>query len=104
MAVYQHITVNPVAGTIGAEISGVNLGNFNDAEFAEIRAALLEHQVIFFRDQELTRDQHKAFGRRFGELHIHPFLQPLKKEGHPEFLVLESDEKHPVVADAVVDG
>ena len=62
--------------------------------------ALLEHQVIFFRDQELTRDQHKAFGRRFGALHVHPFLQPLKEEGHPEFLILESDAQHPFVAEA----
>lgn len=78
MTAYRHISVEPVAGTLGAEIHNVNLRNLNDAEFAEIRAALLEHQVIFFRDQELTRDQHKAFGRRFGALHVHPFLQPLK--------------------------
>jgi len=100
MATYQHISVHPIAGTIGAEVSNVTLGNLNESEFSEIHAALLEHQVIFFRDQELTRDQHKAFGRRFGTLHIHPFLQPLKNEGHPEFIVLESDEKHPFVADA----
>ncbi|MBM4255938.1 MAG: taurine dioxygenase [Deltaproteobacteria bacterium] len=100
MAVYQHITVNPIAGALGAEIGGINLGTINDSEFDEIRAALLEHQVIFFRDQDLTRDQHKAFGRRFGTLHVHQFLQPLKNEGHPEFVVLESDGKHPFVADA----
>jgi taurine dioxygenase len=100
MTTYRHISVQPVAGTLGAEIHNVNLRNLNDAEFAEIRAALLEHQVIFFRDQELTRDQHKAFGRRFGALHVHPFLQPLKEEGHPEFLILESDAKHPFVAEA----
>jgi alpha-ketoglutarate-dependent taurine dioxygenase len=38
------------------------------------------HQ-LFFRDQEITRDQQKAFVRRFGFLHIHPFKQPLKEEG-----------------------
>jgi taurine dioxygenase len=100
MTTYQHITVHPLAGALGAELSGVNLGQLDDATFAEIRMALLEHQVIFFRDQELTRDQHKAFGRRFGALHIHPFLQPLKDEGQPEFVVLESDVKHPFVAEA----
>jgi taurine dioxygenase len=100
MTTYRHISVQPVAGTLGAEIHNVNLGNLNDAEFTEIRSALLEHQVIFFRDQELTRDQHKAFGRRFGTLHVHPFLQPLKEEGLPEFLILESDAKHPFVAEA----
>lgn len=100
MATYQQICVRPVAGALGAEISGVHLGQLDDASFREIHAALLAHQVIFFRDQELTRAQHKAFGRCFGTLHVHPFLQPLKSEGHPEFVVLESDEKHPFVADA----
>jgi taurine dioxygenase len=100
MANYRRITVAPVAGALGAEISEVHLGKLDDATFSEIRAALLEHQVIFFRDQELTRDEHKAFGRRFGALHIHPFLQPLKDEGHPEFVVLESDARHPFVAEA----
>jgi len=100
MATYQHITVAPVAGALGAEISGVQLANIDNSTFNEIHSALLEHQVIFFRDQELSHAQHKAFGRRFGELHIHPFLQPLKKEGHPEFVVLESDAQHPFVAEA----
>jgi taurine dioxygenase len=100
MMTYQHISVSPLAGALGAEIGGVHLGSLTDAAFTEIHAALLEHQVVFFRDQEITREQHKAFGRRFGLLHIHPFLQPLKDEGHPEFVVLESDAKHPFVAEA----
>lgn len=97
---YQHISVSPVAGALGAEVGGVHLGQLEDAAFDEIRAAFIDHQVLFFRGQEITRDQHKAFGRRFGTLQIHPFLQPLKDEGHPEFVVLQSDEKHPFVAEA----
>jgi taurine dioxygenase len=100
MTTYQCIAVNPLAGALGAEISGVHLENLDNSTFNEIHSALLEYQVIFFRDQELSRDAHKAFGRRFGALHIHPFLQPLKDEGHPEFVVLESDAKHPFVAEA----
>ncbi len=100
MASYRRISVSPLAGALGAEVSGVDLAQLDDETFAEIRAAFLEHQVIFFRDQDLTRDQHKAFGRRFGTLHVHPFLQPLREEGHPEFVVLESDAGRPYVAGA----
>ncbi len=97
---WQHISVSRIAGALGAEVGGVHLGQLSDAAFEEVRAAFLENQVLFFRDQEVTRDQQKAFGRRFGTLQIHPFLQPLKAEGHPEFVVLQSDEKHPYVAEA----
>ncbi|MGA9722390.1 MAG: TauD/TfdA family dioxygenase [Candidatus Binatus sp.] len=97
---WQHISVDPVAGALGAEVGGVHLGQLDDATFAEVRAAFLEYQVLFFRDQEITRDQQKAFARRFGTLQIHPFEQPLKDEGHPEFVVFQSDEKHPYVAEA----
>lgn len=58
---------------IGAEIGGVDLREDLDAgTIAAIRAALLEHKVIFFRDQPLSRAQHLRFARRFGELEIHP--------------------------------
>src|SRR6266446_2130896 len=96
----QHVSVHPIAGALGAEVEGVHLGQLDDGAFAEVQAAFLEYQVLFFRDQEITRDQHKDFGRRFGTLQIHPYLQPLKSEGHPEFVVLQSDAKHPYVAEA----
>lgn len=67
------IEVRPIAGTIGAEILGVDISrHLPDAAIAEIRQALLEHCVIFFRDQRLDVAQHKAFARRFGEIFIHP--------------------------------
>lgn len=100
MSSWKHISVNPIAGALGAEVSGVHLGDLGEDAFHEVRAAFVEHQVLFFRDQEITRDQHKAFARRFGTLQIHPFLQPLKDEGHPEFVVLQSDEQHPYLAEA----
>lgn len=82
---YEHIDVQQVAGALGAEINGVDLGQpMDDDTFGEIHAAYLEHQVIFFRDQHMTPDQHKAFGRRFGALNIHPQYLPL--DGHPEIL------------------
>jgi taurine dioxygenase len=80
------ISVNKLTGTIGAEIGGVQLADeLADDTIAEIRAALLENKVIFFRDQEnLTPERHIAFGRRFGELEIHP-LTP-KDQKNPELL------------------
>ncbi len=89
---YRHIEVSPVSGALGAEIQGVNLAdNLTDEVLAEIRRAQNEYHVIFFRDQELTPEQHKAFGKRFGTLNIHPVYEPLA--GHPEILqvVKEAD-------------
>ena len=92
------IEVRSLTPTIGAEVVGVDLSrDLTPSEFNAIRNALLEHQVIFFREQELTPDQHAAFGRRFGELHIHP-AAPTLVEGHPEILVVKADEKSKHVA------
>jgi taurine dioxygenase len=68
------IQVEPLTCTIGAELSNVNLGVASrDSELvAEIRALLLEHKVLFFRDQDITRAEHVAFARHFGELEDHP--------------------------------
>jgi alpha-ketoglutarate-dependent taurine dioxygenase len=56
--------------------------------------------VLFFRDQELNRDRQRAFARRFATLNIHPFDQPLKDEGYPEFVVFQRDQQYPYVAQA----
>jgi len=100
MSTANKISVKRMAGALGAEVEGVHLGRLDEDTFAQVRAAFLEHQVLFFRGQEVTREEHKNFGRRFGTLQIHPFLQPLKDLGHPEFVVLESDAQHPYVAEA----
>jgi len=100
MTSYRFISVEPMAGALGAEISGVDLAKpLEQAAIDEIRRAWLAHQVLFFRDQPLSVDEHKAFARRFGDLHIHPVLQQMADQGHPEIVVLESDAKRPVVAD-----
>ncbi|MDD9372409.1 MAG: TauD/TfdA family dioxygenase, partial [Acidimicrobiales bacterium] len=60
----------------GAEIDGVDLGGTIDDDLhAELRRALLEWKVLFFRDQDITRDQHRAFAERWGELEQHPFYR-----------------------------
>ena len=68
------IKVEPLTCTIGAELSNVNLGAAarDDALIAEIRALLLKHRVLFFRDQDISKADHVAFARRFGELEDHP--------------------------------
>ncbi len=94
---YQTIQVRKVTPRIGAEISGVDLSKpLDDRTFREIKAALLENQVIFFRDQDITLDQHKDFGRRFGELHVHPAAPA--PEGHPEILRIHADQNSKRVA------
>ena len=67
------IEVSPISGALGAEVQGVDISqDLPDSVIAEIRQALLDHGVIFFRDQQLEVDRHKAFVRRFGEIFVHP--------------------------------
>jgi taurine dioxygenase len=70
------IRAEPLTCTIGAELFGVDLGEAarEDALFAEVKALLLKHKVLFLRDQELSRADHVAFARRFGELEDHPVV------------------------------
>jgi len=66
--------IEPLTCAIGAELVNVNLADavHDDGLFAEIRAALLRHKVLFLRDQDITRAGHVGFARRFGELEDHP--------------------------------
>lgn len=96
---YETIQVKKLSPALGAEITGVDLTKpLGNQTFQEIHDALIENQVIFFRDQDITMEQHKQFGRRFGTLHVHPVIPG--PEGHPEILVLHSDEKTQYSADA----
>jgi alpha-ketoglutarate-dependent taurine dioxygenase len=91
---YEAIAVAPVAGALGAEVTGVDLAApLPDAVIGEIRRALLDRQVVFFRDQNLTPEQHLAFGRRFGALQIHDYVEAMP--GYPEILEVrkEPEEK-----------
>ena len=83
------IQLTRLAAALGAEVSGVDLRRpLDEPTLKEIHEAWMEHQVLFFRDQDVSLDQHKDFARSFGELHVHPVLQPLKDEGHPEVVLL----------------
>ena len=75
---YRHIEVQPLGGSLGAEIRGVNVAAaLDDAVIAEIRQAFLDHLVVFFRDQKLTPPAQLAFARRFGEPMEYPQLKGL---------------------------
>ena len=75
---YRHIQARPVAGSLGAEIRGVNVATpLDDAVISEIRQAWLDHLVIFFRDQKLTPHEQLAFAKRFGEPMEYPQLEGL---------------------------
>ena len=82
---YRHLDVQKIAGSLGAEVRGVDLSkDVSDEVLAEIRAALLDNLVIAIRDQSITPDQQLAFARRWGEIHLHPFMQGM--DDYPEIL------------------
>ena len=78
------ITVSPLAPAIGAEIRNIDLRQVSSDDIADIRAALLEYKVVFFRDQSLTQAEHISFAREFGDLEIHPATP--KSQSNPEVL------------------
>lgn len=75
---YRRIEVVPVSGALGAEVRGVNVAAaLDDAVIGEIRQALLDHLVIFFRDQKLAPPEQLAFAGRFGVPMEYPQLKGL---------------------------
>ena len=84
---YRHLTVRRFAGAAGADVTGVDLSReVSDEVLAEIRAALLDNLVICVRDQHITPAQQLAFAKRWGEIHLHPFMQGMPD--YPEILAI----------------
>jgi len=81
---FTRFTPKPMSPAIGAELLGADLAKADDTLFAEVRRALLTYKVVFFRDQDITREQHIAFARGFGDLEIHPATP--KDQPDPEVL------------------
>jgi len=72
---WRNFDAHQLGATVGAEISGVDLTTALPEDVVEeLRHALHDYKVIFFRDQPMTPQQHVAFARRFGDLEVHPFL------------------------------
>jgi taurine dioxygenase len=86
-----------LAPALGTVVHDIDLRqNANTETHAFLYELLVARKVIFFRDQDLTPQQHVDFARRFGELEVHPFVE--NRKGYPEVLLLRADEKHPPVA------
>ena len=86
------ITVTPTGAALGAEIGGVDLRTVNDADFAAIYQAWLDHSVLLIRGQSMTDDDLIAFSRRFGELDWAPIQENGRRfvDGHPEIYVISN--------------
>ncbi len=85
------LAVRPLAGSLGAEITGVNVAKLDSEGFGKIYRAFTDHQVIIIRDQKLTTDQYLAFAKMWGAINIYPFMKGL--ESHPEVLEILKTEK-----------
>jgi taurine dioxygenase len=86
------VNIEPLAGALGAEVSGLDLATpLSDAEFEDLLAAFHRYQVVFLPCQDLTPAQHRDFAIRFGELDIPVFVPPFETpavDGHPEIYQL----------------
>ena len=75
---FETIDVKPIAGALGAEIHGVDLAKpLDNRTWDEIHRAWLENNVIFFRDQDMTPQQYLSFAKRWGGIHLHPYMKGL---------------------------
>jgi len=80
MPTFQFIDARPIAGALGAEIYGADLStDLDEAVIAEIRAALDEHLVVFFRDQDIQPKHQLAFAKHFGEVVEYPMVKGLEE-------------------------
>ena len=83
-----------LSGALGAEISGINLKDSSKENYERINALLLEHKVIFFRNQNITQEEQIALAENWGPLETHAYVKGLDK--HPEIvrIVKTKDEKN----------
>jgi len=94
------LEIRPVAGAIGAEIHGVDLSeDLDDRVIADIRAALNQYCVVFFRGQQIDAERHKAFARRFGEIFIHPNYRGMQDDNEIVMVRREPGDQHIVGED-----
>jgi taurine dioxygenase len=94
----SEIDLRPISGTLGAEVSGIDCRRIDDATFEQIHAALLEYQVLFFRETKLSDDQHIALAERWGNISVFPLMKVMgSTEG--SFQVIQDGPDSPPAAD-----
>lgn len=84
------MNISSITPTVGAEVTGIDLADLSPEAVSSIKAAFLKHHVLVFRHQTLSRDQHKAFGRLFGDLHIHPSKRNGMNQQDPELFIINT--------------
>jgi taurine dioxygenase len=83
--------VQKYAGGCGAEVSGVQIAELRDVQLEELRKAFLEHGVLFFRDQDLSPEEHIRFARRWGSIVLNKFFP--ENRAHPEIAEVRKEEE-----------
>lgn len=83
--------VKSLAGSLGAEVFGVNLSAPSEADIAEIKSTLLQHKVLFFPGQSVSIDEHVTFGKQFGRIESHPNLKNPYTD-HPDIFELAATQ------------
>ena len=88
------MNIKLLSGALGAEISGINLNDSSKENYERINALLLEHKVIFFRNQNITQEEQIALAENWGPLETHAYVKGVDK--HPEIvrIVKTKDEKN----------
>lgn len=83
------IQVHPIAGALGAEVTGVDLTNLGNQAFSDVHKALLDHQMLYFDDQPIDDNQLEALTQRFGPFGITPFVEGMPN--HPDIIEVRKD-------------
>lgn len=90
------VEVRPLSHALGGEVLGVRIGgNLPDGVVEDLRNAFLKHQVLLFRDQEISHEEHMAFSRYFGDLDPHESVPDLRLKSHPHILEVTNAGRKP---------
>jgi alpha-ketoglutarate-dependent taurine dioxygenase len=101
VADYRHIRVQPLSGSIGARIDGVNLAAVTPNQMTEIKRAFADHLVIYFRDQvNFSREDHLRFAREFGEIQPIPHIEGRRDYPEIQLVHRDADDHRGIVGEA----